>query len=179
MALIKCPECGGQVSDTAKLCPHCGFEVKTRLAERAEADEELAIARQLLAPGGRAVIRFLNITRREFDGDNEVYLQYQVYLFKGQKRSLFSTKDDLKQLRVIDLDGNAGRYIYANKCYPLRNAMFAIELDGPADIVITESYLYVRGTYRFHVEPGHAYRIRNVYDPSTKLHWRMELDMFL
>lgn len=27
MALIKCPECGGQVSDAAKACPHCGYQL--------------------------------------------------------------------------------------------------------------------------------------------------------
>lgn len=27
MAIIKCPECGGNVSDMAKACPHCGFEL--------------------------------------------------------------------------------------------------------------------------------------------------------
>lgn len=27
MALIKCPECGGQVSDSATICPHCGFSL--------------------------------------------------------------------------------------------------------------------------------------------------------
>jgi RNA polymerase subunit RPABC4/transcription elongation factor Spt4 len=27
MAIIKCPECGGMVSDTAKVCPHCGFAI--------------------------------------------------------------------------------------------------------------------------------------------------------
>ena len=27
MALITCPECKGKVSDTAKTCPHCGFEL--------------------------------------------------------------------------------------------------------------------------------------------------------
>ena len=27
MALIKCPECGKEVSDTAKVCIHCGFEL--------------------------------------------------------------------------------------------------------------------------------------------------------
>ena len=26
MALIKCSECGKEISDKAKLCPHCGFE---------------------------------------------------------------------------------------------------------------------------------------------------------
>lgn len=28
MALINCPECGKEVSDTAKSCPHCGYELK-------------------------------------------------------------------------------------------------------------------------------------------------------
>lgn len=28
MALITCPECGQQVSDTAKTCPHCGYVLK-------------------------------------------------------------------------------------------------------------------------------------------------------
>ena len=26
MALIKCKECGEQISSTAKACPHCGFQ---------------------------------------------------------------------------------------------------------------------------------------------------------
>jgi NMD protein affecting ribosome stability and mRNA decay len=26
MALIKCPECGANISTTAKMCPHCGAE---------------------------------------------------------------------------------------------------------------------------------------------------------
>ena len=25
MALINCPECGKQISNTVKNCPHCGF----------------------------------------------------------------------------------------------------------------------------------------------------------
>ena len=28
MALIKCPECGGQVSDRADVCIHCGYPLK-------------------------------------------------------------------------------------------------------------------------------------------------------
>lgn len=28
MALINCPECGKQVSDTAPSCPHCGYQLK-------------------------------------------------------------------------------------------------------------------------------------------------------
>ena len=33
MALIKCFECGKEVSNTAKQCPHCGFEIKMKLDE--------------------------------------------------------------------------------------------------------------------------------------------------
>lgn len=25
MALVKCPECGKEISDVAKACPNCGF----------------------------------------------------------------------------------------------------------------------------------------------------------
>lgn len=31
MALIKCPECGNEVSDKAKTCPHCGYELNAAL----------------------------------------------------------------------------------------------------------------------------------------------------
>lgn len=27
MALIKCPECGRELSDRADMCPHCGYKV--------------------------------------------------------------------------------------------------------------------------------------------------------
>lgn len=31
MALIKCPECGKEISDTAKQCPNCGYMLKTKV----------------------------------------------------------------------------------------------------------------------------------------------------
>lgn len=30
MALIKCLECGNEISDTAKICPHCGYKLKMK-----------------------------------------------------------------------------------------------------------------------------------------------------
>ena len=32
MALIKCPECGKEVSTAAKTCPHCGYPLKEQTA---------------------------------------------------------------------------------------------------------------------------------------------------
>jgi uncharacterized OB-fold protein len=34
MALIKCPECAGALSDGATICPHCGWEKETYLDSR-------------------------------------------------------------------------------------------------------------------------------------------------
>lgn len=31
MALIKCPECGQEISDTAKSCPHCGYKIAKKM----------------------------------------------------------------------------------------------------------------------------------------------------
>ena len=33
MSLIKCPECGQEISDKAKMCPHCGYELPAVLGE--------------------------------------------------------------------------------------------------------------------------------------------------
>lgn len=30
MSLIKCPECGREVSDTVDKCPNCGFQIKKK-----------------------------------------------------------------------------------------------------------------------------------------------------
>ena len=38
MSLMKCPECGGQVSDQAAACPHCGYVLKKASAEAAAPD---------------------------------------------------------------------------------------------------------------------------------------------
>ena len=28
MSMMKCPECGNEISDTAKTCPKCGYQIK-------------------------------------------------------------------------------------------------------------------------------------------------------
>ena len=34
MALIKCPECGKDVSTAAEACPHCGYPLKDKTASQ-------------------------------------------------------------------------------------------------------------------------------------------------
>lgn len=42
MALIKCIECGKEISDSAKRCPHCGCDAKKSV--RAEREQQAQIA---------------------------------------------------------------------------------------------------------------------------------------
>jgi len=42
MALIKCYECSGQVSDHARTCPHCGAPVIVALTVKEILDEQIA-----------------------------------------------------------------------------------------------------------------------------------------
>ncbi len=34
MAMIKCPECGNEISDSAILCPRCGYHIGRKRAVR-------------------------------------------------------------------------------------------------------------------------------------------------
>lgn len=36
MALIKCPECGKQISDKAESCPNCGYRIESTIEEKKE-----------------------------------------------------------------------------------------------------------------------------------------------
>ena len=39
MALIKCPECGNEISDKVKACPHCGFPFETNQDNKKEVQQ--------------------------------------------------------------------------------------------------------------------------------------------
>ena len=34
MALIKCPECGKEISDKSDVCIHCGYPIKTKIINK-------------------------------------------------------------------------------------------------------------------------------------------------
>ena len=40
MALVNCPECGKEVSDTAKVCVHCGFKIPKIKTEKEKANKK-------------------------------------------------------------------------------------------------------------------------------------------
>lgn len=44
--LIKCPECGREISSEALSCPHCGFPINKNIAERKSIDNDKALLKQ-------------------------------------------------------------------------------------------------------------------------------------
>lgn len=47
MTLIKCPECNTAVSNTAKTCPHCGYNIKKYFTKHDNASNKKFIIRLL------------------------------------------------------------------------------------------------------------------------------------
>ena len=69
MSLYNCPECGGQVSDTAAFCPHCGAPGKNAAPNRGDWFErnykkllQLGLVIPLSILGGLALIAIIIIS---------------------------------------------------------------------------------------------------------------------
>ncbi len=45
MTLVRCPECGGEVSSQATACPHCGAPIAAVLADNVDTRTDTAHAR--------------------------------------------------------------------------------------------------------------------------------------
>ena len=51
MALIRCEECGKEISDTATTCPHCGTKTRFQVATEQKQQNGKTIAGILVAIG--------------------------------------------------------------------------------------------------------------------------------
>ena len=66
MALIKCPECEGKVSDQAMACPHCGCPIYPRQQSvRTPAVQRPKPPSRMRLPNGFGSISYLGPRRRE------------------------------------------------------------------------------------------------------------------
>jgi len=87
MALIKCPECGGNVSDKAPACIHCGFPLSEMNHERADtALTQKPIACDIVFKG------FQNITAK-FDYSTTIknYLSQQLMIPQADAQKIISS----------------------------------------------------------------------------------------
>ena len=56
MAMIKCPECGRDISDTAKSCPGCGFHLNDSCLEECSEIPQKVEPKKTSAPAGKKII---------------------------------------------------------------------------------------------------------------------------
>lgn len=69
MALIKCPECGKEISDTVERCPHCGYSLKKRK------DKNIIVK---TAMGVIAVLTVIFIARGVYDNAQQKKAEQQA-----------------------------------------------------------------------------------------------------
>lgn len=75
MALISCPQCGKPISDTAKVCPHCGLDVSGEQRRRANEREYSRMPKEKQSE-----------LREEYD---KSFPDYAIYERKMKKRKIF------------------------------------------------------------------------------------------
>ena len=63
MALINCPECKKEISDTARKCPHCGYVVKSVLKD-VNTNKKTIIKMAIAAIAVIALVLAINIFSR-------------------------------------------------------------------------------------------------------------------
>ena len=118
MALIKCPECGKEVSDTANSCPNCGFNIKKHIEDEKKKQE---LEKKIQAKNEKS--QMSSKTKNIIIGISIVLVAIIAFLIVQQKQKdeqaltnlklLFYHVEDIneyKEYSVMQLDD--GTYIY-------------------------------------------------------------------
>lgn len=63
MALIKCPECGKEISSKAEICIGCGYPIKKILSEKTELAEDILLSEEAFLPA-KEVSRIVTEVKR-------------------------------------------------------------------------------------------------------------------
>lgn len=77
MALIECSNCGGKISDSAKVCPHCGYNFVESLAQKERSKEFSKLTKEEQKE-----------IRNEYDSLNPDLLNAEVKYKKQSKKLL-------------------------------------------------------------------------------------------
>ena len=159
MALINCPECGRQVSDTAKTCPHCGYSIMSYVSNvlipQKKKEEDSGIIRSLLKPN-RIVLKM--VSRNYNQLGFKTRFTYREFI-KGAIRLLN---------KLIVLKPGVEPITPSYTTYGAHVFFTYIEVDHPATIWIEEYTRTCIVAGQFPMEPGHAYEVVSP-DNGTKM----------
>lgn len=166
MALINCPECGKQVSDTAMNCINCGFALHMYLDKQKAQQNWQNEARKLLKPD-RAVFMLQGFSANHDDPA----IAYYMHKPPVPKKGLFRTKmfkEPIQLWNAAKLQDPSRRYSksidvrlrahYSEKvCYA--------ELSQPERVILSACmfHKFLKTTVEAQLEcvvyPGHIYKI--------------------
>jgi hypothetical protein len=129
MALINCPECGRQVSDTARNCPGCGYEISKSTSSKIA----YAIGRKPLLIGvGIAIIIIciVSISWNETDyrpsQSNNSYGQTQDNNLAQPQRPVINDSTIFNNLKISNFSASLGKHGGEMKCEVLNNNSFTV-----------------------------------------------------
>lgn len=76
MALIKCPECNREISDTAKTCPHCGYKLNAEQVRHRNKIISWTIVLLLLLVLGIGLFIYISSERAKEKQAQEAFYEY-------------------------------------------------------------------------------------------------------
>lgn len=96
MALIKCPECGNDISDTAKNCVHCGVKIKK--------NNSVNIKYIIIV----AAIIIIGICAFLFSSGDDPFLELDIYIDSKEAQEMFGSPDaeeyrDYERNKYVDI----------------------------------------------------------------------------
>lgn len=100
MALIKCPECGKEISDTVKSCPHCGYKIKISKTKNSRMRIMYAIIVIILVIGIIVLTAYFVINNKKESIDNYVGQSIQSVV-NSEKLDKYDVKEKEKTADTV------------------------------------------------------------------------------
>jgi len=89
MALVKCPECGKEISDTAKSCPNCGYVFKKKGTSKTIIRFVAVVAAIIVAVFAICTIRYYNNPFKRIKANNNYYALVMSYGFPQEESNKY------------------------------------------------------------------------------------------
>ena len=133
MALITCPECNRQVSDTAKTCPCCGYKMNTEIVKRRKKTVIITMSLSLF------IVLLVGVPIYSYYHSKAVDEAYEKYVDRKIQESLPQSYEEYRQI-VSGLHG--GWELKDKSDENIRNMHINISFDKINNVPFKESTLY-------------------------------------
>lgn len=100
MSIIKCPECGHQVSDKAPVCPNCGVEIAGKIKKKSNSNKSILIISVILAVIVLGICVYV-YNKAQSDKEEE---QYEIAINSNDTMVLQSYLDNFKDAPQEHID---------------------------------------------------------------------------